>query len=124
MCGILICYSSKEEFNLNDFKNSLELQKHRGPDHTGIERISDKLFFGHVRLSIYDLTKNSNQPMISDTSSNVLTFNGDLYNYIELKENLKNKGVNFFSSGDTEVLLKYVEHLLILHIKLFLINLL
>ena len=88
MCGILIYYSSNKQININDFKNSLELQSHRGPDHTGIKKISDKFFFGHKRLSIYDLTKNSNQPMESDTSSSVISFNGDIYNYKELRENL------------------------------------
>ena len=107
MCGILIFYSKNKVINSNIFKNSLELQKHRGPDHSGIIKISDKMIFGNVRLSITDLSSNSNQPMTSDYTSNVISFNGDIYNHIELKENLEKKGINFFSKGDTEVLLKY-----------------
>ena len=109
MCGILICYSKNKIINSNIFKDSLELQKHRGPDHSGIIKISDKMIFGNVRLSITDLSSNSNQPMISNYTSNVISFNGDIYNHIELKENLKKKGINFFSNGDTEVLLKYLD---------------
>ena len=109
MCGILIFYSKNKVINSNIFKNSLELQKHRGPDHSGIIKISDKMIFGNVRLSITDLSSNSNQPMTSDYTSNVISFNGDIYNHIELKENLEKKGINFFSKGDTEVLLKYLD---------------
>ena len=67
------------------------------------------MIFGNVRLSITDLSSNSNQPMTSDYTSNVISFNGDIYNHIELKENLEKKGINFFSKGDTEVLLKYLD---------------
>ncbi len=109
MCGILVSYSKSQLIDINNFKKSLELQKHRGPDNTGIIRVSDKLFIGNVRLSITDLSKNSNQPMLNDQTSNVISFNGDIYNYIELRDCLKKKGINFFSNGDTEVLLKYLE---------------
>ena len=109
MCGILVSYSKNKIIETGRFKKSLELQKHRGPDNTGVIKISDKIIFGNVRLSITDLTKNSNQPMINDQSSNVITFNGDIYNYIELKHDLKKRGFNFFSDGDTEVLLKQLE---------------
>ena len=109
MCGILISYSKNNIISTSIFKKSLELQKHRGPDHTGIHRISDRMIFGNVRLSITDLSNKSNQPMISDYTSNVISFNGDIYNHVELRKNLEAKGVNFFSSGDTEVLLKYFD---------------
>ena len=109
MCGILVSYSKSQLIDINNFKKSLELQKHRGPDNTGIIRVSDKLFIGNVRLSITDLSKNSNQPMLNDQTSNVISFNGDIYNYIELRDYLKKKGINFISNGDTEVLLKYLE---------------
>ena len=52
MCGILVSYSKNEFVDINKFKESLELQKHRGPDNTGIIRVSDKLIIGNVRLSI------------------------------------------------------------------------
>ena len=109
MCGILFSYSKNKLIDINNFRKSLELQKHRGPDNTGIIRVSDELIIGNVRLSITDLSKNSNQPMMNDQTSNIISFNGDIYNYIELRDHLKNKGINFISSGDTEVLLKYLE---------------
>ena len=109
MCGILVSYSKSRLIEINNFKNSLELQKHRGPDNTGIIKVSDKLIIGNVRLSITDLSKNSNQPMLNDQTSNIISFNGDIYNYIELRDYLRKKGINFISKGDTEVLLKYLE---------------
>jgi asparagine synthase (glutamine-hydrolysing) len=109
MCGILISYSKSQYIDTDNFKRSLELQKHRGPDNTGIIRVSEKLIIGNVRLSITDLSKNSNQPMVNKFTSNIISFNGDIYNYVELRDYLKNKGISFFSAGDTEVLLKYLE---------------
>ena len=109
MCGILLSYSKSQLIGIDNFRQSLELQKHRGPDNTGVLRVSDEMIIGNVRLSITDLSKNSNQPMISDQTSNVISFNGDIYNYIELRNYLKKKNTNFFSNGDTEVLLKYLD---------------
>ena len=109
MCGILVSYSKSQLIDIDNFRKSLELQKHRGPDNTGVISVSDKLIIGNVRLSITDLSKNSNQPMVSDITSNIISFNGDIYNYVELRDYLKKKGVSFFSNGDTEVLLKYLE---------------
>ena len=54
MCGILVSYSKSQFIEINRFKQSLELQKHRGPDNTGIVRVSDKMIIGNVRLSITD----------------------------------------------------------------------
>ena len=48
MCGILVSYSKNQLIDTNDFKRSLELQKHRGPDNTGIVRVSDKLIIGKI----------------------------------------------------------------------------
>ena len=109
MCGILLSYSKSQLIGIDNFRQSLELQKHRGPDNTGVLRTSDEMIIGNVRLSITDLSKNSNQPMISDQTSNVISFNGDIYNYIELRNYLKKKDISFFSNGDTEVLLKYLD---------------
>ena len=110
MCGILFFYSKKKIIDENIFRSSLELQKHRGPDNTGVIKISNKMLIGNVRLAITDLSEKSNQPMISDKTSNIISFNGDIYNYIELRENLKANGINFFSNGDTEVLLKQIDN--------------
>jgi len=80
--------------------------KHGGPDDGGI--FSDenvKLVFGHRRLSIIDLSSNGHQPM-ADTRQKVwITFNGEIYNYLELKEELLKNGAHFHSNTDTEVII-------------------
>ena len=108
MCGLFFCYS-KDKVDEFKFKESLLLQKHRGPDNTGIKKINNNIIFGHVRLSTVDLSKASNQPMINETTSNILVFNGEIYNFIELKEKLKEANIVFKSNGDTEVLLHLLE---------------
>jgi asparagine synthase (glutamine-hydrolysing) len=77
----------------------------RGPDHGG--SYSDgPLGFGHRRLSIIDLSEHANQPMVDPQLCLALVFNGTIYNYRELRRELRNKGYHFFSDGDTEVILK------------------
>ncbi len=106
MCGIV----GKINFN-NDLidKNSLYKMmkkiKHRGPDDEGVF-IDKNIGLGFVRLSIIDLSLAGHQPMLSDDSRYVIIFNGEVYNYIELREELKAKGYSFRSDSDTEVVLK------------------
>ena len=77
----------------------------RGPDHDGT--YSDgPLGFGHRRLAIIDLSEHANQPMVDQELGLALVFNGTIYNYPSLREELKGKGYHFYSSGDTEVILK------------------
>ena len=78
---------------------------HRGENSKGYWYNNSSVFFSHNRLSILDLSELSNQPFISTCGNYVIVFNGEIYNYAELKGYLKDKGVNFKSSGDTEVLL-------------------
>jgi asparagine synthase (glutamine-hydrolysing) len=61
---------------------------------------------GHRRLSVIDLSQNANQPMVDDELRLALVFNGVIYNYLELREELKDLGYRFFSTGDTEVIIK------------------
>ena len=77
----------------------------RGPDASGTYGQSHFLF-GHRRLKIIDLSNHAQQPMIDSHLGLSIVFNGTIYNYKELQEILKKKGYNFFSSGDTEVILK------------------
>ena len=80
---------------------------HRGPDDAGMWWSKDrKLGLGHCRLSILDLTPTGHQPMEDNTSHFVITFNGEIYNYLDLRKYLKNKGHSFRSTSDTEVLLE------------------
>ena len=77
----------------------------RGPDNEGIY-ISQSIGLGHRRLAIIDLSANANQPMHDADTNLSIVFNGTIYNYPQLREQLIEKGHHFISSGDTEVILK------------------
>ncbi|MCD4758898.1 MAG: asparagine synthase (glutamine-hydrolyzing) [Arcobacteraceae bacterium] len=96
MCGIV---GTNHNYNI-DFKMVTSLMQNRGPDNTSIKKI-DNNYFGHTRLSIIDLDNEANQPMEFDDI--VIVFNGEIYNYDELKisEDLQCK-----TSSDTEVLIR------------------
>lgn len=82
-------------------------QSHRGPDGSGVfERFDEEAALGHVRLSILDLTDAAAQPMLSECGRYVLTYNGEIYNYRELRERIGTPRTDYRSSGDTEVLLR------------------
>jgi asparagine synthase (glutamine-hydrolysing) len=83
-----------------------EAQKHRGPDGDGIfEDPQSQIALGHVRLSVLDLSNAAKQPMGTRDGRFILIYNGEIYNYRELRKELESKGEQFSSSGDTEVLL-------------------
>jgi len=103
VCGFLSCFGSRNN-------NSLGLKniKHRGPDNTGVWRSSSgeyPVFLGHVRLSIIDTQDQSNQPMTFDSRYHFV-YNGEIYNYPELREHLISNGVFFKTHSDSEVLFK------------------
>ena len=77
---------------------------HRGPDDNGFFQ-NENISLGHNRLSIIDL-QNSKQPMKDDKNKNIIIFNGEIYNFKELKSDLKSMGHRFETEGDTEVILK------------------
>ena len=77
---------------------------HRGPDQDGFY-CSDQVSLGHRRLSIIDLSENGRQPMFNEDGSVVVVFNGEIYNFAELREELEQKGHVFTSRSDTEVIL-------------------
>ncbi len=81
---------------------------HRGPD-GGDTFMSGSVGFGHRRLKILDLTEAAKQPMLTEDQKIALTFNGEIYNYKELRADLVSRGVKFRSTGDTEVLLRLYE---------------
>jgi len=111
MCGIagIVNFDSKK-LNpdiLISIKNSLE---HRGPDTSSILNINDSTSFIHTRLAIIDLDSRSDQPMTSHNGRYTIVFNGEIYNFKELRNDLENKGVSFRTNGDTEVLLELFAH--------------
>ena len=100
MCGI---YLTNIPFVEEEVKTKLESIQFRGPDYTGIQKV-DNLTFGHLRLSILDLDVRSHQPM--EFEEFVIVFNGEIYNFQDIKQELLSLGYNFNTTGDTEVLLK------------------
>ena len=110
MCGIS-GYIGIKDISKFKIKNTLNLMKNRGPDNQSYCEINsdkNKIFFLHSRLSIIDLKKRSNQPFYSDGI--YIIFNGEIYNYVELRNLLIKKKVKFKTNSDTEVLLKYYQY--------------
>ncbi|MFW8603075.1 asparagine synthase (glutamine-hydrolyzing) [Rhizobium beringeri] len=89
------------------FLSSLRTIKHRGPDDFSAFRIDRELIFGHARLAIIDLSEASNQPFLTDCT--VLAYNGEVYNYREVRAALQKLGHSFSTSGDTEVVARAFE---------------
>jgi asparagine synthase (glutamine-hydrolysing) len=79
--------------------------RHRGPDHSAVA-VMDHVGIGHCRLSILDLSDAGNQPMRTEDDRYTIVFNGEIYNFQELRERLIAEGVSFRSRSDTEVVLK------------------
>ncbi|MFB6318219.1 asparagine synthase (glutamine-hydrolyzing) [Saccharicrinis sp. FJH54] len=106
MCGIVgIINKSKKSADESLLRKMADKIAHRGPDDEGYN-ISNNVGLGHKRLSIIDL-KSGHQPMAC--KENTIVFNGEIYNYIELRESLKNQGYQFETDSDTEVILKSYE---------------
>ena len=107
MCGIAGIYKfNNSSVYLDDLKKMTDVIIHRGPDGEGYWVNPEKnIGFGHRRLSIIDLTENAKQPMQYANERYTITFNGEIYNYIEIKNELQSKGYQFTSHSDTEVLL-------------------
>ena len=127
MCGILVWIKKKGYVNQESFQNSLLKIFHRGPDSQKIflHNLEEKkskisyfddfvpnnqkynIAFGSTRFGTFDSkSRISDMPMISENSNYVISFNGDVYNYLDLREDLKQKNINFQTNVDTEVLLK------------------
>ncbi len=109
MCGIVGIWvkNSAAASELDHLEAAVSAISHRGPDHIGIKKYA-KVGLGHARLSIIDLSDLANQPMTSQNGDAVLCFNGEIYNYKALRENLISKGVVFQTQSDTEVLLYHL----------------
>jgi asparagine synthase (glutamine-hydrolysing) len=107
MCGICGIYHFDPERFVDEWRISKMKQsiKHRGPDDSG-DLIRRNMGLGHQRLSIIDLLPSGHQPMAEETGRYWIIFNGEIYNYIELREMLKTRGRVFHSTSDTEVILK------------------
>ena len=102
MCGIAGIIGPKA--SKVSILQMLECQKHRGPDFTDYHIEGNNVALGHNRLSIIDLSRNANQPFTSDCGNLIMVYNGEIYNYIELRKELQHK-YQFRTQSDTEVLL-------------------
>ena len=104
MCGI-----SGFNFNRPDLIKKMNQKiRHRGPDQEDFYCL-DGFSLGHTRLSIIDLSDKAKQPMFNEDRSLVLVFNGEIYNFQELREKLIKKGHQFLSQSDSEVILHLYE---------------
>ena len=103
MCGIVGIIKKKNLVSNEEIKSMLNKSIHRGPDAQGIY-IDNNVGLGHNRLSILDLSSDGKQPMIWNNKY-IITYNGEIYNYIELRKELKKYGYKFKTKTDTEVIL-------------------
>jgi asparagine synthase (glutamine-hydrolysing) len=115
MCGISGTVSiAKDIQSVRDvLLRAQKVQQHRGSDSQGIKCFNINHWsggLGHQRLSILDLTDDANQPMFSNSGNSWIVFNGEIYNYIEIREELQANGHTFKSCSDTEVLITALEH--------------
>lgn len=109
MCGISGIYSPGSSFvRSEDVRNMLMQIQYRGPDESGIY-MGDGVGLGSVRLSIIDLAQGQ-QPMSDEARDYWIVFNGEIFNYIELRDELISLGYQFRTSSDTEVLLTLYKH--------------
>ena len=111
MCGIagIMCLK-REGGNIEEnhilIKKMTDIMIHRGPDGEGQMCLDEgNVFMGHRRLSIIDLSEAAKQPMQSIDKRFTITYNGEIYNYKEIRDELEQIGYHFFSSSDTEVVM-------------------
>lgn len=107
MCGIVGTFGGC----IDHIESACSALKHRGPDDFGIYSNPDiNIALGHQRLSIIDLSSFGHQPMISDDQNIVIVFNGEIYNFLELRVDLEKAGYKFKGDSDTEVLINLYLH--------------
>lgn len=106
MCGVAGIWRFNGKVNNDEIRSFTDSMRHRGPDGAGYELLeNDSLALGHRRLSILDLSDAGRQPMSYANSRYWLTFNGEIYNFIEIRKELVSKGYSFVSDTDSEVIL-------------------
>lgn len=111
MCGISGYFNFRRKLSKNDlYANSVKMcnvLERRGPDSSGVWVDKSLLItFAHRRLSIIDLNKRSDQPMKSNNDRFIIVFNGEIFNFLELKDLLKKEGIKFRTNSDTEVIVE------------------
>jgi asparagine synthase (glutamine-hydrolysing) len=107
MCGIAGEWSTSGD--TTRVRRMIEIVRHRGPDGVGYRSYERGPVFGHSRLRILDLSEVADQPLCGEDGSVWVNFNGEVYNYVELRAELETAGHTFRSTGDTEVLVHAYE---------------
>lgn len=106
MCGIIGAISFRDALDRHLLEKQRDTMTHRGPDSAGMWFSENgRVGFGHRRLAIVDLTPGGHQPMVDPLNGNTITFNGEIYNYLLLRDELIAKGHLFRTQSDTEVIL-------------------
>ena len=112
MCGILTCcIDVNNNFPLEKFRANLHVTSFRGPDFSDVREINsdnNRILFGHNRLSIIDVSETGHQPMTSSSGRFTISFNGEIYNHLELRK-LYLPHHHFSGTSDTETLLELVD---------------
>ncbi len=105
MCGILVVIGKNDDTKENQhYETFLDSLSKRGPDGNSFLQ-EDSIWMGHTRLAIIDLSSNANQPFSSTDKTHFLTFNGEIYNFREIRSSLENLGYKFWTESDTEVVI-------------------
>ena len=106
MCGICGTVDPTGKIESSELKKMSDIMRHSGPDAEGVWVSADHVFgLGHRRLSIIDLDPRSNQPFVSDDGNVILSFNGEIYNFLDVKHLLEAKGHKFRTQSDTEMMI-------------------
>src|SRR6266487_7074461 len=110
MCGIAgVLNFDGSPLEIKRLTNMRDIIAHRGPDDVGLW-VDNQIGLAHRRLSIIDLAPAGHQPFFSADQNLVMIYNGELYNYVELRSELEQLGYTFRTRCDTEVLLTYYQH--------------
>ncbi|MDU0356366.1 hypothetical protein RS130_22945 [Paraglaciecola aquimarina] len=112
MCGILGIKSTVSAVNREKLSTMRDTMPYRGPDSQGLWFDDEaKIGLAHLRLSILDPTPAGHQPRVEASHNCVISYNGEVYNYLEIRSVLETKGYSFETGADTEVVLKaYLEY--------------
>jgi len=105
MCGLVVAAGPSASRLVDSVRRATDLLVHRGPDAGGIHA-SARMVMGHRRLSVIDLRTAADQPMVDATTGCAIAFNGEIYNFRSLRDELLAEGIEFSTSSDTEVLLR------------------
>ena len=101
MCGIFGIFKINENYKINEkrFNDSLKFLNNSGNEMRKVRLINKNVILGHTRLSIIDLNRNNDQPQEIESRYSIV-FNGEIYNYLELRNELKKKGITFKTEGE------------------------